>query len=271
MILNKNWRILTIGDGDLSFSHSLQKYHDPLSLTATVYDDHQTLSEKYGDDFYQKLASKNVQVLFSFDITKPESWEKIKKLSFDVVIFQFPLLPAFSSFDHYKSTFSDSNSRNENTVVNILNRHLLRQFLLNANEYFLDKKGQLLCYITSKDVKPYREWNIEYALSMKSPLNYLGSSNFDISLFPEYKVRNVDRNKHVRDTKGQTYVWSIKKNHPIQDQLTPAIFQENNCCQSCRAGPFTTEQEKQAHQQSKKHIKMQSFENAWKSELKKDL
>ena len=267
MILNKNARILTIGDGDLSFSHSLHKYHSPLSLTASIYDHQKILTKKYGDTFYQKLKSDNVQVLFEFDITDQSTWHHLQENSFDIVIFQFPLLPAFPSFDQYKSSFLSHEKRDKNTVVNMLNRQLLRTFLIHASEYFLDKNGEQLCYITSKDVKPYREWNIEHALAMKTDLHYLGSSNFDITLFPEYKVRNVDRDKHVRDTKGQTYVWSLNKNHPIKEQLQPAIFQDNNCCQICRAGPFTTDQEKYAHEQSKKHKKMQAFENAWENEL----
>lgn len=267
MILNKAWRILTIGDGDLSFSHSLKKYHSPLSLTATVYDHQTILQKKYGDFFYQALKSEHVQVLFEFDVTDKSTWESLEKNSFDVVIFQFPLLPAFSSFDEYKSSFSSHQKRDKNTVINTLNRQLLRTFLIHANEYFLDKNGEQLCYITSKDVKPYREWNIEQSLAMKTDLHYLGSSSFDITLFPEYKVRNVDRDKHVRDTKGQTYVWSLNKHHPIKEKLSPAIFQDENCCQICRSGPFTTNQEREAHEQSKKHQKMQEFEDAWESEL----
>ena len=267
MILNKNWRILTIGDGDLSFSYSLQKYHSPLNLVATVYDDKVTMTQKYGDDFYQKLKTANIPVFFSFDITDPKSWGNISKESFDVVIFQFPLLPAFSSFEHFQSSFSHSLGINENTVINILNRQLLRRFLLNVNTHFLDKSGQQLCFITSKDVKPYQEWNIEYSLAMDTPLTYLGASEFDIKLFPEYKVRNVDRDKHVRDTKGQTYVWSVNPEHAIKQQLQPVAFQEDNCCQCCRAGPFISEQERLNHEKTKKHLKMQSFEKAWKQLL----
>lgn len=267
MILNKNARILTIGDGDLSFSHSIKKYHSPLSLTATVYDQKKTLTKKYADTFYQALKSERVQVLFEFDVTDKNTWQNLAKNSFDIVIFQFPLLPAFSSFDEYKSSFLSHQKRDKNTVVNILNRQLLRTFLMHASQYFLDKNGEQLCYITSKDVKPYREWNIEQSLAMNTDLYYLGSSNFDITLFPEYKVRNVDRDKHVRDTKGQTYVWSLNKNHSIKEKLQPAIFTEGNCCQICRAGPFTTVQERDAHEQSKKHKKMQEFENAWESEI----
>ena len=39
MHINPNWRILTVGDGDLSFSHALLTHYHPKQLTATVFDD----------------------------------------------------------------------------------------------------------------------------------------------------------------------------------------------------------------------------------------
>ena len=74
MIIDKQWRILTIGDGDLSFSNALFKHHQPALLTATVYDSLTTLSNKYNDNFYQQLKKQNIPVFFEFDITKPCSW-----------------------------------------------------------------------------------------------------------------------------------------------------------------------------------------------------
>ena len=47
MYINPKWRILTIGDGDLSFSVSLLKNYQPRALTATVFDSQLSLSTKY--------------------------------------------------------------------------------------------------------------------------------------------------------------------------------------------------------------------------------
>ena len=263
MIINKKWRILTIGDGDLSFSNALLKSHQPASLTATVYDSLTTLSGKYGDLFYQQLKEENIPVLFEVDACNENSWTDLVKNSFDVVIFQFPLLPAFSSFSEYKHRCADLNP-------NILNRRLLRTFLINSFNHFLDPDGQQLCFITSKDVKPYRQWNIENALHLQTDIHYLGSIPFDIEMFPGYKVRNVDRDKHVKDTRGLTYVWSRQKNHSIINKLTAAQYQGNNYCTACRAGPFSTELDAVEHKQSKKHLKMMEYESLWLAEIKKN-
>ncbi len=263
MIIDKKWRILTIGDGDLSFSNALLKNHQPASLTASVYDSQATLSEKYGDFFYQQLKAENIPVFFEVDICNKNSWTGLAEKSFDVVIFQFPLLPAFSSFSEYKNRCCKLNP-------NILNRRLLRSFLINSCNHFLAPNGQQLCFITSKDVKPYRQWNIENALHLQTDIHYLGSIPFDIGMFPGYKIRNVDRDKHVKDTKGLTYVWSRQKDHSIVKKLHAAQYQGSNYCSACRAGPFSTKLDEIEHKQSKKHLQMMEFERLWLAELEND-
>ncbi|WP_019612922.1 class I SAM-dependent methyltransferase [Psychromonas ossibalaenae] len=263
MIIKKEWRILTVGDGDLSFSSALLKHHHPAYLTATVYDSLETMKDKYGDQFYQELKSRNNPVLFGFDVTNPRSWGALKKNSFDLIIFQFPLLPAFRSFDEYKSRGKDVN-------INTLNRRLLRSFLINSFSHFLDPKGQQLCFITSKDVKPYREWNIENDLHLHTDIHYLGSTAFDINMFPGYRIRNVDRDKHVKDTKGITYVWSQNVNNDLVEELQEALYQWDNCCTACRAGPFSTHSDRLEHNQSKKHLNMMEFKRLWLADLKNE-
>lgn len=260
MIIKKQWRILTIGDGDLSFSNALWKYHRPASLTATVYDSMASLSDKYGTQFYLQLKAHQIPVLFEVDICNKSSWAGLARNSFDVVIFQFPLLPAFSSFSEFKNRCAKLNP-------NILNRHLLRSFLINSFTHFLDPNGQQLCFITSKDVKPYRHWNIENALHLQTDIHYLGSIPFNIEMFPGYKIRNVDRDKHVKDTKGITYVWSKQNKHPIVKKLQAAQYQGDNYCSACRAGPFSTELDKIEHNKSKKHQRMMELEKLWLQEL----
>lgn len=273
MYIKPHWRILTIGDGDLSFSASLWQGFQPNQLTATVLDSQQVLENKYQHHAIDCLKSDpNQQVLFGFDVTKPESWStdkgRLKHQQFDLVIFQFPLVPAFDDpkFFHQLKDIS----------VNTLNRLLLRQYLIHCAKYFLDPKGEQLCYITSKDVKPYCEWNIENCLDRNlEQIHYLGSMAFEIEKFPGYKVRNVDRDKHVKDTQGITYVWSTANleqaprklteelAEELAEQLSGKTHQENNCCPLCKAGPFISAQDQQLHEQTKKHRLMQQYEDQY--------
>ena len=270
MYIKPNWRILTIGDGDLSFSASLWQAFSPKQLTATVFDSQQTLEDKYQHHAIELLKTDpNQQVLFGFDVTNPESWGELIKNQFDLVIFQYPLVPAFEDPQFFKQKGDIS--------INTLNRLLLRKYLIHCTEHFLDPDGEQLCYITSKDVKPYDEWNIENSLNQGlEHIHYLGSMTFNIDLFPGYKIRNVDRDKHVKDTRGITYVWSPKaiqtdstKNHldkhdkALLEALAGKDYQDKGCCEICKAGPFVTPSDRVLHEQTKKHRLMQKYENQY--------
>ena len=160
--------------------------------------------------------------------------------------------------------------------VNTLNRLLLRQYLIHCQQYFLDPKGAQLCYITSKDVKPYCEWNIENSLNQDlETIKYLGSMPFKIDKFPGYRVRNVDRDKHVKDTHGITYVWSPKQNlsdheSGILELLEGKSHQQENACSLCKAGPFVSRSDQLLHEQTKKHRLMQQYEEQYANALNND-
>jgi 25S rRNA (uracil2634-N3)-methyltransferase len=267
MYIDPKWRILTVGDGDLSFSASLLKHHQPKQLTATIYDSETCLQEKYGDDYYQQLQHENCQVIAGFDVTDKTTWGNLNKKSFDLIIFQFPLLPAFSS----KQAFQ---AQCKKMSVNTLHRGLLRKYLLNCFEYFLDDDGVKLALITSKNVKPYLQWNIERSLTQHTDINYIGRFSFDISKFPDYKVRNVDRDKHVKTTQGTTYIYSKESieyckaiyDKDINEYITynrPSRVPEHKKCQACNTGTFANERDKQMHLATKKHQKMFEYEEQW--------
>jgi hypothetical protein len=281
MFIKPNWRILTIGDGDLSFSASLWNHFKPTQLTATVFDSQQTLEDKYQHHAIEQLKTdSNQQVLFGFDVTNPDTWNSLKKHSFDLVIFQFPLVPAFDDPEYFH-TMGDIS-------VNTLNRLLLRKFLIHCAEYFLAPNGQQLCYITSKNVKPYNEWNIENSLNRGlNHIHYLGSMPFNIADFPGYKIRNVDRDKHVRDTQGITYVWSLESTEKTQPSFDKAVFdktlsdkqvlinglmakshQGEEYCEFCKAGPFVSASDRALHEQTKKHRLMQQYEDQFNRQIK---
>jgi 25S rRNA (uracil2634-N3)-methyltransferase len=274
MYIDPKWRVLTVGDGDLSFSASLLKNHQPQQLTATIYDSMACLQEKYGDDYYQQLQQDNCQVITDFDVTDKKTWGKLVKKSFDLVIFQFPLLPAFSSEKAFK-TYCETYS------VNTLNRALLRKYLLNCFQYFLDDNGVKLAFITSKNVKPYLQWNIEKSLIRSTDINYIGRFYFDISKFPDYKVRNVNRDKHVKSTQGTTYIYSLESlencktifDDKSDDYITynrQSRVPEHKTCQACRTGAFATERDKLMHLATKKHQQMFAYEEQWSDFLQQE-
>lgn len=265
MYINPDWRILTVGDGDLSFSASLLKHYQPAHLTATAFDQQAVLTAKYGSKYIDELTQQGCQILTGFDVTDCQSWGGLKQHDADVVIFQFPLVPAFSSFAQYQQQCANSS-------VNMLNRFLLRRYLLHCFEFFLAENGANLAFITSKEVKPYSHWNVEEAIIKKTAINYIGKMPFDIAKFPDYKIRNVDRDKHVKSTTSYTYVYSSKPYQEIDTtklNIAPYIRQ-NNYCALCKVGPFSNEIDKKNHENSKKHQQMLAFDTEWSLFLASD-
>ena len=255
MIINPAWRILTIGDGDLSFSASVWQHQKPAHLSATVLDSADELCAKYRHNQLAFLQQQSVNVCTGFDITDPTSWGEINNHQFDLVIFQFPLVPNFTDASDYQRYC-------QHISVNTLNRILLRQYLTHCFSQFLDPDGANLAVITSKDVKPYLHWQIDTTLTQQSGIHYIGKKQFEINQFPGYQIRNVDRDKHVKDTQGWSYFFSTHPEHSIKSELELPIDYQSGC-PLCRVKHLSTTDEQAAHTHSKRHRDMLHYEQQW--------
>lgn len=260
MYLDKRYTVLTVGDGDLSFSSALIEHSLVHSVTASVLDSEATLLSKYKHNALPKLRANSTNVYFQFDVTNESAWQTRIAPQYDLVIFQFPLVPAVND----KSLYQQGPS------MNIRNRIMLRQFLRFASQYALNKDGEGLVYITSKDVKPYIDWNIERLAIGDKTIHFLGRSKFDANRYEGYRLRNVDRDKTIKDTAASTYVWSTNRAHWQCNKLTVEPSLLDNGCVLCKAGPFTTESEKVNHQSSARHKRMVRFEQEWQTYLEQE-
>lgn len=258
MHIQDNWRILTIGDGDLSFSQALATRFPNIQLSASVLDSEQQIRDKYRLNAIDTLRDAGHQVNFEVDITCPESFKDKVKPIFDLTLFQFPLVPNAGPRRPGQSWHQGADS-------NLLNRKLLRAFLLNSQSYLLSEHGARLSYITSKDVKPYCDWHIE-CLAEPGSFNYLGHMPFLPGEFTGYRIRNVDRDKQVKSTAATTYVWSDKSHQEIP--LTPAPQSEEQYCPLCKVGPVADTQDWQNHLNSRQHRRRDGYQQAWEDYLK---
>lgn len=255
MYLDPDWRILTVGDGDLSFSSALHTHIRPRLLEASVYDSETVLLDKYARNELSSLRSRGVPVHTGMDITRAAS-ARIPGKKFDLIIFQFPLINPCSSNREFQR-------RGPEIHPNTLNRRLLRWFLIHSFQYLLDEDGAKLCYITSKDVKPSCEWNLEASLNRDLDIPYLGSMRFRLEAFPGYRIRNVGRDTIIADTRATTYVWGHEAPPELQKNLSFEPWLKPNHCAICRAGPFVAEENRTKHFSSKRHEMMQAFEDRW--------
>lgn len=261
MHLSQQWRILTIGDGDLSFSLAIAKQFNPARLTATVLDSESTLRDKYALHAIDELTALGCDVLFNVDITDHETFSSRLSQEYDIVIFQFPLVPN-------AGPNKPGRSYNHSDDSNLQNRLLLASTLENSFKLLLDPKGSQLCFITSKDVKPYCDWNIE-GLADHLGIPYLGSMPFNQQGFKGYRLRNVDRDKQVKSTSAITYVWGKSLQPEICTHLTrpPAI--SDTYCSLCGVGPFMTDRDRQAHLNSRQHTRREGYQTRWEAFLQK--
>ncbi|MCV2885583.1 DUF2431 domain-containing protein [Aestuariibacter sp. AA17] len=260
MYFQPSWRVLTVGDGDLSFSYSLKQRCPSLQLQASVLDSESALSAKYQTHFAQSLQRTGVPVHFGIDITDPASWKGKIVDVFDVVIFQFPLIPQLlkiKGMEEYDRAVQH----------NLQHRRLLRYFLVHSALHLLCEKGARLSYISSKDVKPYSHWDIENAITLNTGIRYLGKTPFDASDYSEYQVRNVNRDNYVADTRGYTYVYSDKTHHENAFSLIKPTQRSGDYCRLCNKGPFGDKKQRDAHILSPRHQRMQTFDQAWHNYL----
>jgi len=261
MLINKQWRVLTIGDGDLSFSASVAKHVAPKQLVATVFDQKSVLVDKYTSQHLDKLTEADITVLTGFDVTDATTWQNLPTNSFDLVIFQFPLVPNNVTYQQHQASNSLGSS-------NTINRWLLHRFLAHSFDKFLAKDGARLAMITSKDVKPYRQWAIETSIVQNLDCQYVGQCDFDFNNYPDYHIRNVDRDKFVKDTLAISYFYSDITQPSLSKQLSmPTYCLSADYCALCRVGPIETAQDLLAHQQSKRHRQMSDFETQWQRRL----
>jgi 25S rRNA (uracil2634-N3)-methyltransferase len=142
-------RILTVGDGDFSFSRALaealslppaaaaeQSNGAPLllplclALTATTYDTYAVVLDKYGaaaETALQGLAALGATALHGIDATQLHNFHDIlKPCSYDRIVFQFPLAPPHTSRQEAEAAQSTGG-------VAVVNRLLLHDFLVSSS------------------------------------------------------------------------------------------------------------------------------------------
>lgn len=259
MYLHPCWRVLTIGDGDLSFSLALTQKYPDLRVCASVLDSEQEVREKYQLNAIDTLQSNGHQVCFEVDITAPDSFQPKLAANFDVTIFQFPLVPN-------NGPRKPGQSWHQGPDSNLLNRRLLSDFIKHSASHFLSSDGARLCYVTSKDVKPYCDWHIE-CLGEQSALQYLGDMPFNPNNFHGYRVRNVDRDKQVKSTAARTYVWSDKAHSETIPQINSPVNAGGQYCPLCKVGPVADEQDWLNHLNSRQHKRRAEYQQNWENYL----
>ena len=174
----ENCRVLTVGDGDFSFSYGLA-VSSQFKVVATSFENEATLRITYphAPEFISGLTSlPRTKVHFEVDATclAASLSEKVKG-RFDVVIWNFPCVRAESGADGQVDQLTE-------------NQSLIRQFLLTSKPLLRDERSCI--FVAHKTIEPFCWWGID-SIGMECGYSLAAKVQFDICCYPHYTNRKA--------------------------------------------------------------------------------
>ncbi|XP_073129187.1 uncharacterized protein [Henckelia pumila] len=167
-------RILLVGEGDFSFSHSLAKAFGCASkMVATSLDSIAFLKKNYSMAPWNigQLKKRGCIVMHEIDATTIATHHQLKHMTFDRIIYNFP----FAGF--FKGLSRDSSLR--------IHRRLVSLFLKNAKG-MIDEDGEI--HISHKTNSYHNEWNL-VSMASSHRLRLIEEVAFRLSDYPGYNTK----------------------------------------------------------------------------------
>ncbi|EGZ16142.1 hypothetical protein PHYSODRAFT_316216 [Phytophthora sojae] len=171
-------RILTVGDGNFSYSLALARALGPdsgVTLVATSHESNKTVLETYpdGEKILAELnAMPHVTVQHEVDATDAEQMKQLGL--FDRVIWNFPCVRAPRGEDGQNQEME-------------MNKQLLHGFFAHVGQ-MLTPTGEV--HVTHKTKAPFGQWGIEN-IAKTNKLRHQQSVIFDRCLYPGYSNKKV--------------------------------------------------------------------------------
>lgn len=191
--------ILTIGDGNFSFSLSLARAFKGtnINIVATSHETRESVIETYpdGEQILTELSKMHhVCVHHGIDATNRDQMQALvssKDVGFDRIIWNFPCVRVPKGLD----------GQNEEMERN---KQLLDQFFSVVPSLLTPSKGQV--HITHKTKAPFSQWKIEEIGAQQSFL-HTQSIVFDRCLYPGYSNKKVLSKGSFPIWDSQTFVF----------------------------------------------------------------
>jgi hypothetical protein len=244
-----NMTILTVGDGDFSFSlglarrlmtlkrNTIEKYdsssgkNGSTRIIATSYETEETLRKVYPKNFdttVQELKQLGVDIAYTVDATSitetlPFLIED-KPIKFDRIIWNFPCTAIAKGQD-------GQNQEMEH------NKSLVRRFVHSAQSILDANQGEI--YICHKTKPPFNQWNLEHVAlekqtsssssppSTTSKLQYTGRIVLDRSIIPPYTPRKALDSKSFPCHDACFYVFATQDHHRRQQPQHTSTIPNN--------------------------------------------
>lgn len=169
-------RVLTVGDGDLSYSRSLLSMGLTKHLVATTHETFESVVTTYpnSSSIINELLKEDVKVFHEVDATRLEHYAPIASQQFDVVVWNFPCVRVDRGADGQVSELEQ-------------NRQLLRSFFSSVKT-ILREGGEV--HVAHKTIEPFSWWGITELASAEG-LELYQTIVFDRCCYPGYTNRKV--------------------------------------------------------------------------------
>ncbi len=260
--------ILTVGDGNLSYSLALAKQFitDEAVITATTYDSLPELRTKYGaekiDATVAELQSLGQRVVHEVDATLLSA--KFRGEQFDRIVFMHPLVPGCERKAFMDSERGEKEGGKGEFVTVLTNRRMLIRFLI-ACVPLLRRSTDGTVQVTIKSLYPYSWWRLDRLAEHVPGLVYLRTEKSQDP--PGYESRNVETDRAFPLTAAETFSFGLVRDVQLEEQKTapapaPArsFFSFCEICQVKCSGPMDLA----GHENAKMHIKRAAVEAAWR-------
>ena len=171
-------RLLTVGDGDFSFSFGLAS-SGQFRVVATSYESEDTMPTTYpnAQKFITGLRGlPRAKVFFEVDATRLDcSLDERFRGYFDVILWNFPCVSHERGADGQVDQLKD-------------NQKLLRDFFLSLKPYLRNDLSRV--FITHKTIEPFCWWGVE-GIGKDCGYSLAATVQFDICCFPQYSNRKA--------------------------------------------------------------------------------
>lgn len=214
-----NKLILTIGDGDFSFSLSLSQglrgeRDDPINLIATSYESADTILSVYPNaaENLRILRLRGVPVLHNVDATNLESVSYLNdhyQRLFDILVWNFPCKRAVYGADAQVDDIEE-------------NKQLLRGFFHSSKSFLKNNESEI--HVTHKTLEPFCWWNI-VEIARECGFYCEGMVVFDRYLYPGYINRKALDKKSFPFNDARTYIFTQRNSH----ENIPSLLSKKSC------------------------------------------
>jgi 25S rRNA (uracil2634-N3)-methyltransferase len=189
-------RVLTVGDGDLSFSVALAERGECASLTAsTLEPDLEALQREYDGLDVRGHARRIDDVRYGVDARRLA----FPSASFDRIVFNFPCLPVSDG----KDGNSEGSGKADASAIEE-NKALVRAFVRSAVP-LLAPGGEI--HIAHKTKEPFSWWGFPDLVS-HALLTYRGALVFDRAAYQPYANRKARDKKSFSAIDAVVYVYA---------------------------------------------------------------